>query len=351
MKKNRPATDTRSDHIRQSPITSGLIRRAIRQLSERQSLVLAFLLFVLMAGAANAQSDTTTRTAGDSVVARARALATEGRDADSRKLLDSLLRVNTPDSAIYAEALYWRGALAATAADAERDYRRLLIEAPLSARAEDALLGLGNLLQARGDKRGASDQMQRFMLTYANSPARPRVALSLVRLLFDLGPQQQARACEALRMGRDAIPRENLELRNQLEYYEPRCMGDIAPAVAPESTAVAADTMKSAPSAADSAAALPPPSSTKAAPSRPSTQTQTPTQAAFYSVQVAAYQSKEPATNLASVLKERGLDARVDGTAAPFRVRVGKYSTRAEAVKAQASLKAQGQNGFITLVR
>lgn len=268
-------------------------------------------------------------------MARARALANEGRDADSRKLLDSLLRVNTPDSAIYPEALYWRGTLSPTAADAERDYRRLLIEAPLSARAEDALLGLGNLLQARGDKRGASDQMQRFMVTYANSPARPRVALSLVRLLFDLGPQQQARACEALRMGRDAIPRENLELRNQLDYYEPRCIGDIAPAVAPESTAVAPDTAK-----------------TQAEPeAEAKAKARTLTPAAFYSVQVAAYQSKEPATNLASVLKERGLDARVDGASAPFRVRVGKYSTRAEAVKAQASLKAQGQNGFITLVR
>lgn len=271
-------------------------------------------------------------------MARARALANEGRDADSRKLLDSLLRVNTPDSAIYPEALYWRGALSPTAADAERDYRRLLIEAPLSARAEDALLGLGNLLQARGDKRGASDQMQRFMLTYANSPARPRVALSLVRLLFDLGPQQQARACEALRMGRDAIPRENLELRNQLDYYEPRCMGDIAPAVAPESTAVARDTAKTQPE--------PEPEAESEAKAR----TLPLPLAAFYSVQVAAYQSKAPATNLVSVLKERGLDARVDGTVAPFRVRVGKYGTRAEAVKAQAALKAQGQNGFITLV-
>ena len=303
--------------------------------AERQSFpLLAIGILLCAAGVAGAQQDTTTRTAGDSVVARARALATEGRDADSRKLLDSLLRVNTPDSAIYAEALYWRGALAATAADAERDYRRLLIEAPLSARAEDALLGLGNLLQARGDKRGASDQMQRFMLTYANSPARPRVALSLVRLLFDLGPQQQARACEALRMGRDAIPRENLELRNQLDYYEPRCLGEIAPAVAPESTAVAPDTTKAKAEA-----------KAEAEPKAPQTQT------AFYSVQVAAYQTKEAAASLVATLKERDIDARVDGTSAPFRVRVGKYSTRAEAVKAQASLKAQGQNGFITLVR
>jgi cell division septation protein DedD len=282
----------------------------------------------------------------------------EGKETEGRKVLDSLLKVNTPDSAIYAEALYWRGALAATAADAERDYRRLLIESPLSPRAEDALLGLANLLQARGDRRGASDQLQRFMLTYANSPARPRAALSLVRLLFDQGPQQQARACEALRMGREAIPKESFELRNQLDYYEPRCMGEIAPAVAPESTAVAPDSVKASEPAADTAISKPTtPASSKApaAPSRqpttPTKSTETQTQTSYYSVQVAAYQSREPALNLASVLKERGLAARVDGTSPPFRVRVGKYTTRAEAVKAHATLKAQGQNGFITLIK
>ena len=303
---------------------------------------------------AAAQSDTTVRNAGDSALARARALVNEGRETDGRKVLDSLLRVNTPDSAIYPEALYWRGALAGTAADAERDYRRLLIEAPLSARAEDALLQLANLLQARGDRRGASDHLQRFMLTYANSPARPRVALSLVRLLFDQGPQQQARACEALRMGREAIPKENLELRNQLDYYEPRCIAELAPAVAPETTAVATDSAK-APVPTDTVDAKPttPPAAKAPAAktsSSPAASLQSPA-SSYYSVQVAAYQSKEPAANLVSLLKERGLEARVDGTKAPYRVRVGRYTTRAEAVKAQASLKAQGQNGFITLIK
>ena len=296
-----------------------------------------------------AQSDTTVRTAGDSALARARAMVNEGREAEGRKVLDSLLRVNTPDNAIYPEALYWRGALAATAADAERDYRRLLIEAPLSPRAEDALLQLANLLQARGDRRGASDHLQRFMLTYANSPARPRVALSLVRLLFDQGPQQQARACEALRVGREVIPKENLEMRNQLEYYEPRCVAELAPPpAAPESTVVK-DSVKAAP--ADTAVPPAPPSKTPESKQTPTVAPSKAIPSSYYSVQVAAYQSKEPATNLANVLKERGLDARVDGTAPPFRVRVGKYLTRAEAVKAQASLKSQGQNGFITLVK
>jgi cell division septation protein DedD len=301
-----------------------------------------------------AQSDTA-RAAADSAVARARIMVNEGRDSEGRKILDSLLRANTPDSAIYAEALYWRGALAGTAADAERDYRRLLIEAPLSARAEDAMLQLANLLQARGDRRGASDHLQRFMLTYASSPARPRVALSLVRLLFDQGPQQQARACEALRMGREVIPKENLEMRNQLEYYEPRCLAELAPPIGPESTTVPAGASKAVPpgardSSPSSKAANPAGGRTAPRPT-PTVAPSEPIPAAHYSIQVAAYQSKEPATHLASVLKERGLDARVDGTAAPFRVRVGKYLTRAEAVKAQASLKAQGQNGFITLVQ
>lgn len=293
-------------------------------------------LFLAWSALLQAQTvDTTTRTPADSAILRARKLGLEGREGEGRRLIDSLLRTATPDSAIYAEALYARASLATTAVDAERDYRRLLIEVPLSARAEDALLQLAQLLQARGDRRGASDHLQRFMLTYAKSPARPRVALSLVRLLFEQGPQQQARACEALRMGREAIPLESFELRNQLEFYAPRCA--VAVAEAPASN-VPTD-------AAAGAAATPP-----VTPPTTSTSSASPAAASYYSVQIAAYNSREPAVNLASTLVERGLEARVDGSVPPFRVRVGKYSTRAEAVKAAASLKAQGHNGFITLV-
>jgi len=292
--------------------------------------MIRLLLLLALPALVSAQTrDTTARTAADSVIQRARKLGMEGREGDGRRLIDSLLKVATPDSAIYAEALYARASLATTAVDAERDYRRLLIEVPLSPRAEDALLQLAQLLQARGDRRGASDHLQRFMLTYANSPARPRVALSLVRLLFEQGPQQQARACEALRMGRESIPSESLELRNQLEFYAPRCLMPVAEASPP-------------PVAADSAAvppATPPPAATPAA------------STSFYSVQIAAYNSREPAVSLANTLVERGLEARVDGTAAPFRVRIGKFPTRAEAAKAASSLKAQGHNGFITLVK
>lgn len=310
---------------------------------------LAILLFLCCAGL-QAQSTDSTRVPGDSVLQRARQLVNDGRDADGRKLIDSVLKATTPDSAVYAEALYWRAALSATAADAERDYRRLLIEAPLSARAEDALLQLAQLEQARGDKRGAADHLQRFMLTYAKSPARPRVALSLVRLLFDMGPQQQARACEALRTGREAVPVENAELRNQLEFYEPRCANVEVAAAPPTSTDTAAASVTPAAPAPDTVR-RPEPTAAPAAAPVPSLPAQPSKSESFYSVQVAAYDSAEPAKRMARQLVSRGIEARVDGTTRPFRVRVGKYGTRANAVKAARTLKAQGHNGFITLVK
>ncbi len=208
-------------------------------------------ILCLLATNVGAQSRDTLGMPGDSVVQRATRLLTSGREAEGRRIIDSVLKVATPDNAVYADALYWRGANAPTAAEAEREYRRLLIESPLSSRAEDALLQLAQLTQARGDRRAASDYLQRFMLTYAHSPARPRVALSLVRLLFDMGPQQQARACEAYRMGRDAIPPENLELRNQLDYYGPRCslaMAETTAIPAPVDSAAATAVPTSAPS-------------------------------------------------------------------------------------------------------
>lgn len=285
------------------------------------------LLFICAAALRAQVTDTTTRPPQDSVIQRARELVADGRTADGRRLIDSVLNVTPPDSDLYAEALYWRGALATTAADAERDYRRLLVEAPLSTRAEDALLQLAQLEQARGDRYGATEHLQRFMLSYANHPARPRVAVWLVRLLFEQGPQQVARACEALRTGREEIPADNAELRNQLEFYAPRCSAaEIAAQPVPDSQ--------------------PPPSPAPA----PRTPPRAKSASAFYSVQVAAYDSPEPAIRMVRLLESRGIEARVDGRVRPFRVRVGRYATRAEAAKAAAALKAQGMGGFVTLV-
>ncbi len=304
------------------------------------SVTRLFAVLLFAAGILEAQeADTTGRVPQDSVIARARQLVMAGHESDGRKLIDSVLAVTPPDSARYSEALYWRGVLAATAADAERDYRRLLIEAPLSARAEDALLQLAQLEQARGDRRGASDHLQRFLLSYPQNPARGRVSVQLVRLLFDQGPQQLARACEVLRVARVEVPSSSVELRNQLDAQVPRCayVEARAPVQPPADSA--------RPVVAPDTAVRTPPTP----PTSPTSPTSPPTPA-FYSVQVAAYDAPEAATRMAEQLIARGIDARVDGSAPPYRVRVGKYTTRADAVKAAADIKAKGHNGFITLI-
>ena len=296
----------------------------------------AFVLLLVAAVSLGAQSEPAPRTSQDSMILRARKLADDGNAADGRKLLDSVLKIVPVESAAFAEALYWRAAIAPAAVDAERDYRRLLVEAPLSARAEDAMLQLAQLEQARGDRRAATEHLQRFVLSYPSNPARPRVVVSLVRLLFDQGLSN--RGCDALRLGREIVPQASLELRNQLEFYAPKCVVfETAPAPA-ESTTTQRDSVASH-------RATPPSSETTSKPAASASD------AAFYSVQVAAYDSPEPATRMARSMKARGYDARVDGTVRPFRVRIGRYATRADAVRALAALKQQGIAGFVTLVK
>jgi len=335
----------------------------------RHSIIGAVALALCATGVTAQEVDTTTRVPQDTIVERAKQLVQAGKDAEGRRLLDSLVSATPTDSARFAEALFWQGAFAATAADAERDYRRLLIEAPLSPRAEDALLRLAQLEQARGDRRGASDHLQRFLLSYPQSAARPRVSVQLVRLLFDQGPQQLARACDVLSTARAEIPATAVELRNQLDAQAPRCayvetqtpptpVADSTPAPVPapvptpaaavpdtgrrparppDSPTVVTRTRGAVPSVAPPTAPTNPSSAAVPAP-------------AYYSVQLAAYDSKESATRLVQQLSARGIDARMDGAVAPYRVRVGKFSSRSEAAKSAANLKAKGHSGFITLV-
>lgn len=66
-----------------------------------------------------------------------------------------------------------------------------------------------------------------------------------------------------------------------------------------------------------------------------------------FGVQFAAYNDRPGAEKFAAQLRERGIVARVEGVAAPFRVRAGRYSSRAEA-EAQATLwRRPGQAAMV----
>ena len=50
---------------------------------------------------------------------------------------------------------------------------------------------------------------------------------------------------------------------------------------------------------------------------------------------------------MAVKLKNKGYEARVSGTAKPFRVRIGHYATEAQANAVMRSLKAKQIDGFV----
>jgi len=84
-------------------------------------------------------------TPADTMFLHAHRLVSQGQGAAGRALIDSLLGTMPPGSPEHAEGLFWRAVTAAKAEDAERDYLRIVIEYPLSSRAEDALIRLAEL--------------------------------------------------------------------------------------------------------------------------------------------------------------------------------------------------------------
>jgi cell division protein FtsN len=66
-----------------------------------------------------------------------------------------------------------------------------------------------------------------------------------------------------------------------------------------------------------------------------------------FSIQVAAYTARREATATATRLRERGFDVRVIGDRAPYRVRIGRYPTRAAAMAALARLRESRVDGIV----
>jgi TolA-binding protein len=98
----------------------------------------------------------------DAVFVRAQQMVTAGQDSAGRAVVDSVLRATTEGTPRYAEALFWRATLSKTAAAAERDYRRIAVEYPLSPRSQDALFRLAQLETTRGDRASARAHLTRI---------------------------------------------------------------------------------------------------------------------------------------------------------------------------------------------
>ena len=343
------------------------------------------LLLVCAFSGARAQASATFLSPNDSVFRRARRSVSEGNGAVGRAVVDSLLKREPEGSIGYGNALYWRGALAETAADAERDYRRVIVEYPLSAYSDDALLAIAELEQARGDRAGALLHLQRFVKEHTVSPVRGTAALAAARLAFE---QRDARVgCAMIAEARASVPGTDVELRNQIDYAGARCTGvdagtsgaiasapvggAPAPAAREPTTAsskkVAPDIAQKTVPTPKAAQAVSPPI-VKPPPPTVMTPVVTPPAAVViasadtpeprakpasrsrgvYTIQLAAYNTQVEAERLVTKLGTRGVKARVSGASRPFRVRLDFYPTRQAALDAVASLKQRGIIGFVT---
>ena len=188
-----------------------------------RSLVSHVLLSAALAvaGSSMAVAQSSARGTTDSVFARARQLVVNGNGAAGRVLVDSMVAAAEPDTPAYAEALYWRASLAASSDDAERDYRRIAVDYPLSPRAAESLFKLAQLESTRGDRASAETHLDRLLSEYPSYPDRTQAGVLFLRMAF--AANDFARGCPVLQDTLAGVPASNVELRNQLQYYVPRC--------------------------------------------------------------------------------------------------------------------------------
>lgn len=368
-------------------------------------------------------SPASAQTTPDSVpYLRAQEMVSNGDAEHGRRLVDSLVKATPPGSPQYAEGLYWRATLAPSARGAEQDYRRIVVDYPLSPRVPDALLRMGELESARGDRAGAIQHFQRLTDEHPDSRLHAEGSYWLAHTYFETNDVQ--RGCAANADALALASAGNVELKNRIAFQQQRCRGVVLaqgsggvagaenPSVTgssartvpvmtdsvtpPGSTAVATMSANTAPRPpAPSAAPVPPTAPTRVSPSHvpahvpapaPTTHTRVsrtpapvstratkrkpgsnrstratqaargtratrstvPTSDGSFAVQVAAFSARAQAELLAVRLRGRGFAAHVDGVSAPFRVRIGHYSSRAAAVAELHFLKAKQIDGFVT---
>ena len=254
------------------------------------------------------------------------------------------------------EALFARASIAESADAARKDYLRIAVDYSISPRAEDSLLRLAQMEIARGDRAAAKQYLERLALEHPGGASRAQGAYWLGRVLVDEGALVPAGA--SLAEAKARVTPSDVELANQITYYARPCaavqraadsaradsIDKVMKAARTDSIARAGPAAKAENKAKTKAKALPktktlPKTNAKAPLKKEAPKAAAPeTKGPGWSAQVAAYDSPEDAQRLAKKLSDRGYEARVTNEK-PFRVRIGRYARRAEAVDLAAKLK------------
>lgn len=242
------------------------------------------------------------------VIQRAQRLVNDGNGMEGRALMDSLLNATEPRSPDEAEVLYWRAALAESWDQAQRDYLRVMLEHERSPFAATAMLRLAQGELMRGDRDAALRYLDRLIAEAPDALERADAAILRDRIL-------------AVAAAATPIP-----------------VPPTAPTSAPSTPPVAPPT--------STPTSVPPTAPATTAPVTPA-----PSSSTVWSVQIAAFPLAEEAATFAATMREKGYDTRVDGIAAPFRVRFGRYATRAAATAAMDAYRTKERaEAFLTQV-
>jgi len=244
----------------------------------------------------------------DARLVEALRLAQSGQVDSGRAIVRRLLAALPPADSSYPQALLAAAKIAPNAVTVASYLNRIVVEYGAGPWADDALLLLTQLYFAQHDPAQTVQAAERLNRDYPDSPLRPRANFSAARAYFEL--KNETRGCELIQQA--LAGGDDVEFKNQVSFYASRC------AAAPPTTAA-------------TTASTPTPSDTGAkATSGPHT----------YAVQVLAVKSAAQVDEMLTRLKVMGFDARVvrDSTGF-FKVRVGHYATRDEAVRSQRRLK------------
>lgn len=268
---------------------------------------------------------------------RVQAHVTRGDSSAARRLADSLVAYAVASTADAAEGLYWRGALSRSRDSARMDLSRVVVEYSQTPVAGDALYRLALMDMAAGDRASARRRLARAGRDYGSSATAGDAALELATLLLADGALREG--CAALDAALEHIPVEQAEKRNRVTYMRRPCAQMEAEAPA--------DTAKPAPAGTTKRPDTTSRTTSRGSAARGGRATQAPAATARrWSVQVGAFASQGDADRTAQRLIARGYEARVTGER-PFRVRIGRFSKRADATALIAKLKAEKTSAFL----
>src|SRR5436190_16153774 len=266
----------------------------------KRLFVVVMLLAVRPSGRLTAQTD--------SRLVEALRLAQSGQVDSARGIVRRLLAILPPGDSAYPQALLAAAKIAPDAPTVALYLNRIVVEYGAGPWADDALLLLTQLYFAQHDPTQTVQAAERLNRDYPDSPLRARANFSAGRAYFEL--KNETRGCELIQQAL-AGSGDDVEFKNQVSFYASRCGAPATPTTT-AATPTSTDT--------GSKATTPLPHA--------------------YAVQVLAVKSAAQVDDMLTRLKAMGFVARVvRDSSGFFKVRVGHYATRDEAVRTQQRLK------------